>query len=245
MSTTLPSAATTIGDGFLELTGSGTINLGNLSDFLNQTLSSGGITIDANIPGQIAKVKFNGADIVTNFGNLRVLGADARFEDENGNSALRNFAHNGLGAQFRVGWGAPALTLNTAFLNEGHFVVRPGGTAILTNGLTSIAGDGEDGLVEVLATDDGPRVGNGTLVVAGDLANQNATGELNGRFELTSYGSATATLQYNNANITGIGPNSIFILTGPNAELSISRGRMRCATGIIPARCRIPFPTGW
>ena len=128
-----------------------------------------------------------------------------------------------------MGWGAPALTLNTNFQNEGHFVVRPGGTATFPMGFATIEGDGSDGLVEVLGTDDGPRSGNGALIVTGTFGNQNP-GELSGKFEFTSYGGATATLQYNDANIVDFVGRQLY-LTGRGCALSINSGKMRSATG--------------
>ena len=58
------AANTAVGNGRVELIGHGTVDLGNLADFSDHTLHSGDIRVDADTPGQMAKVKFNGADIV-------------------------------------------------------------------------------------------------------------------------------------------------------------------------------------
>ncbi|MGI8438014.1 MAG: hypothetical protein ACR2NX_14135, partial [Chthoniobacterales bacterium] len=206
---------TTVGDGFVELTGTGTVNLGNLADFSDHTLNSGSYTVDANVPGQVAKLQFNGADIVNNYGLIRFLGPDARLEDENGNNALAHLALNGADSLLRLGYGSN-LSLGTDFHNQGQLILRQGSTITFGGAYTSM-GTGDNGLLEFYGTDTGARSGNSNVMVTGNFGNQDASGVLSGQFFIWAYGAGTATLQYNDANITDL--TGDLLLQGPHARI--------------------------
>ena len=112
--------------------------LGPLTNFdsASQTLTGGtyhvgGSSTESNQP---TVFQFAGADIVHNATILGISGPLAKITDENGNDALRNFAHNTLTGEFSVS--GRDFSIAGDFTNDGVMIIGPGTLAIegsLTN----------------------------------------------------------------------------------------------------------------
>ncbi len=107
-------------DGILNLAvATFTVN-GSLTNFdpATRTLTGGAYQLDANcISDCLTSFVFRGADIVNNGASI-ALHHGAKIFDENGNDALRNFAHNLPGAEFTF-HDYRVFTLSSDFTNEG------------------------------------------------------------------------------------------------------------------------------
>ncbi len=200
-------------------------DLGNLTNFSGTTLNSGGYFVTA-APGTTSNLQFNGANIVTNSARIGLIGAGASIVDQNGANALANFTTNTYFIRFGSGYN---FTTPNNFTNNGYMVVRPGSTAIF-NGSFVLVGDPLDdqtGLIEVFGTDDpsaGTATGDGRFVVNGNFPAYDATTNTLGPVRLwaSAFGTKTATIQFNNANI--IISNGDIRLLGDNARYSDQNG---------------------
>jgi hypothetical protein len=155
------------------------VNLGNLANFSDNTLTSGNYLSGAD-PGKTSTIRFNGADIRTNNADIQIAGPGAGLLDENGNDALRNIEHNLLNGQL-----APALfghnfTTAGSLVNEGDinivtysFDQNPDlpTTFTVTGDFTGIGfpDDGNLGFVGIEAPG-----ADGKLLINGALTNYNA-----------------------------------------------------------------------
>ena len=168
-------------NGFLQLNDSGlntsfTVNgtLTNL-DAATRTLNGGNISVRHDGAGTATNVilRFNGADIVNNAASISLSGPTTKIVDQNGNDALRNFAHNLAAGSF-------SLTDHN-FTSAGAFT---------NDGTLSINGQS---LPTVFAVD-------GALTNF-DPATKTLTGGVYRLFGSFSNASATATLRFNGADI--------------------------------------------
>jgi hypothetical protein len=141
-------------DGVLSLGGTFTVG-GSLTNFdlATRTLTSGTY--------QLGKLVFNGADIVDNAASIYLSGS-AKILDENGNNALRNFAHNLKGGEFTIN-SSHIFTAAGDFKNAGvvnilgsgdvarsHFTVPEGHRYTQTEGETSLLDADFTGEMEIL-----------------------------------------------------------------------------------------------
>jgi len=183
-------------NGLLQLNDSGlnasfTINgsLTNL-DSATHTLNGGSLNVRHDGAGTATSVtlKFNGADIVNNAASISLSAPTTKIVDQNGADALRNFAHN--------------LASGTFTLTDHNF----SSTGAFTNDGTILLS------AQTLPTN---FVVNGPLTNF-DAASRTLTGGIYSVFGSFSNSSATATLQFNGADIVH---NATTITVGSNGNI--------------------------
>ena len=119
-----PSADTATGDGRFVVNG-------NFSAYDSATNTLGPVALWASAFGtKTATTQFNNANIITSNGDIRLLGDNARFVDQNGNDGLRNLAVNNNVFQT----GRRTRTTAGDFTNNGGGVNFPGGYMFIGGG---------------------------------------------------------------------------------------------------------------
>ena len=195
---------------------------GAFTNFSGTTLTGGTYEVTGTLG-------FDGANIVTNAGNITLTGTSSKIIDNQGGaSALANFATNALRGTFTLA-GNQNFTTAGGFLNDGTISISKGSTFAVGGGGNYKQAEGMtivDGTLSVLSAGivdvtGGPVLGTGTIAGNFTLDGNNATmdpgaaakkaGELSitGNYTQTegilsiNLGGKTADTQYSVLNITG------------------------------------------
>ena len=230
------------GGGFFQLDAfhrSVTADLGNLADFSGTTLNGGNLFVFTPFPiadaGITATIRFNGANVVTNKGDIQLFGIGSRFTDEHGNDGLRNFRRNTLNGVFCIGTGRDFTTsgslLNKGFVEVDGAVGGGDASSVLTvDGDYTVIGNPLVDLNAVGATilTASGTLGNAHILVNGTLGNYNAcTRTLDGGdyYFFTGRGRRATIQTLGGAPLDIVTSTGLISLIGPDTGFRDSAGR--------------------
>ncbi len=204
----------------------GTLTIGTGASLTNYNSATGTLT-GGSFAIQSGTLQLAGADLVNN-DSVLVLGGSARFIDQNGANALRDFADNQSGATLNIVDGE-SFTDNTAFTNSGALYLDPTSTFSGAGSFTQSSGSTEvDGKLSEsggVVLNGGQFLGLGTI--ASLVTNNSAVFEPGSLFDAlslapgaTSVGgysqAAGGTLQigmnglsYSSVDVTGSGADNV------------------------------------